>query len=73
MDKVNNLFFSDGGFDGKRIILKDADQAFLNVFSIYVLRVLDKQIYPPGEIKLVLAITNNNLFKESIDSLKDIG
>lgn len=72
MDEIDNLFFSDGGFDGEGIVLKDADQALLNVLPIYVLGVLDEQIDPSGEIELVLAVADHYFFKESIDSLEHI-
>ena len=61
LDQIIDLLLGNGRLDGRRVVLQDANQAFLDVFPVDILGVLEEEIDPPREVKFVLLVPHHYL------------
>lgn len=59
-DQIVDFLLSDCRLDGLGVVLKNPHKALLNVLSVDVFGVLEEEVDPPRQVKLVLLVAHHD-------------
>lgn len=72
INQLIDSLFGDLGSNGDWVVLKDVDQTFLDEWLVDVVRLLQEELNPAGEVDLVLQEIFYDLLDQDVGQFEDL-